>query len=150
VNLLFLDVDGVLTDSSGAGLSASGLGSNQLRLLERLVTTSRCGIVVISSWRECANSMAALRAAFAEHGIPEWIDVTPDLPAASRGKEILSWLRSNINGSIVAVGIDDRPDIVLPEDHDLPVGYKPLIADFCTGLTAELVQEAIDWFAPSR
>lgn len=147
MNLLFLDVDGVLTCSGAARESGSVLGRKQLRLLGKLVSSSRCGIVITSTWRLWPDSMGVLRKAFKEHDIPPWVGTTPDLPSSHRGEEILMWLRSNVTESSVAVGIDDCRDIALPDEHGLPVRYKPITTDFDTGLTPEVVKEALAWFA---
>ena len=147
MNLLFLDVDGVLTCSRTAHESGLSLGRKQLQLLNKLVKTSRCGIVVTSTWRLWPGSMGVLASAFKEHGIPQWLGSTPDLPSLHRGEEILEWLRSNLVTSSVAVGIDDCRDIAIPGDHGLPVRYKPIATDFDTGLTPGVVKEALAWFA---
>lgn len=148
MKLLFLDVDGVLNNLEVLSQSrSSDLGEGHLRLLKTLVAAAGCDIVLTSTWRLFPESQMTLRVAFEEHGIPVWIDATPHITSVRRAEEILSWLRNNTNKPVVAVGIDDDEDIDIGNDHGLPVKFKPLKTDFVKGLTASVVQEAIDWFS---
>lgn len=146
--LLFLDVDGVLNNLEvlSACRSMDPLGDSQLRLLKTLTATAKCDIVLMSTWRLFKESRATLKIAFEEHSIPEWIDCTPDLRNQPRSAEILSWLRSNVKNKAVAVGIDDDEDIDIGDNHGLPVRFKPFKTTYKYGLTATVVQEAVDWF----
>ena len=149
MKLLFLDVDGVLNnlDVLSASRSSDPLGSHHLRLLKTLVAGCDCQIVLSSTWRLFPESRESLKIAFEEHGIPVWIGTTPELRTGRRADEILSWIRSNVTVPAVAVGIDDDEDIDIGNDHGLSVKFKPLKTDFVSGLTAEVVQEALDWFS---
>lgn len=118
-----------------------------MRLLEKLVTTSRCGVVITSTWRLWPDSMNVLASTFEEHEIPPWLGITPHLRSSIRGDEIQDWLRSNLTVPSVAVGIDDCQDISIGTDHGLPVRYKPISTESDTGLTASVVKEALAWFA---
>lgn len=148
MKLLFLDVDGVLNNLEVVNSQRGGdpLGVNHLALLKTLVSATDCQIVLSSTWRLYPSSMEALRIAFAEHEIPDWIGATPDLRTGRRADEILYWLRLNVMEPTVVVGIDDDEDIDIGNDHGLPVKFKPLRTNFDHGLTAEIVQEAVDWF----
>jgi len=147
MNLLFLDIDGVLACSRRAGSSGMSLGQKQLRLLKKLVASSQCGIVITSTWRLWPDSMEVLREAFEGHEIPLWCGITPNLRSSIRGDEILEWLRTNLTVPSVAVGIDDCQDISIGADHGLPVRYKPIATESDTGLTPGVVKEALAWFA---
>ena len=147
MNFLFLDVDGVLACSRIAQSPGMSLGQKQLRLLKKLVTKSRCSIVITSTWRLWPDSMNVLASTFEEHGIPPWIGITPHLRSSIRGDEIQEWLRSNLTVPSVAVGIDDCQDISIGADHGLPVRYKPIATESDTGLTPGVVKEALAWFA---
>lgn len=148
MRLLFLDVDGVLNNLEVLSSSSSmdPLGDHHLRLLKTLVAATDCKIVLSSTWRLFRESKTSLQTAFEQHDIPVWIGCTPQFNSGPRSDEILSWLRKNTNTPVVAVGIDDDEDIDIGNDHGLPVKFKPLRTSFDKGLTAEVVQEAIEWF----
>lgn len=148
MKLLFLDVDGVLNNLEVVNSQRGGdpLGSNHLSLLRTLVSATDCQIVLSSTWRLFPDSLNSLSLAFVEHGIPEWIGVTPELRTGRRADEILRWLEINVTKPTIAVGIDDDEDIDIGNDHGLPVKFKPLKTDFDHGLTSDIVQRAIDWF----
>jgi len=148
MKLLFLDVDGVLNNLvvMSESRSSDPLGEQHLRLLKTLVAGSGCDIVLSSTWRLFHESRSSLEVAFKEHNIPMWVGCTPSLNNQPRSAEILQWLRDNTSQPVVAVGIDDDEDIDIGTGHGLPVHFKPLRTSFDSGLTAEVVQEAIDWF----
>jgi len=148
LKLLFLDVDGVLNNLEVVNSQRGGdpLGQDHLRLLKTLVSTTQCQIVLSSTWRLFPESLASLKVAFAEHDIPVWIGATPELRTGRRADEILQWIKSNVTVPAVAVGIDDDEDIDIGNDHGLPVRFKPFKTDFDHGLTADIVQEAVNWF----
>lgn len=150
MRLLFLDVDGVLNSTEVLNTPLRfpvPVGEHHLRLLNTLVTQTGCQIVLSSTWRLSPEYRTGLRAAFEHHGIPEWIGTTPDLKTGRRADEILGWLRSHVTVPAVAVGIDDAEDIDIGNDHGLEVRFKTLTTDPDSGLTAEVVQQAVDWFA---
>lgn len=153
MKLLFLDVDGVLNNLVilSESRSSNPLGEQHLRLLKMLVAGSGCDIVLSSTWRLFHESKLSLEVAFKEHEIPMWVGCTPELINQPRSAEILQYLEAWLQGRdlrdpVVAVGIDDDEDIDIGTGHGLPVHFKPLRTSFDNGLTAEVVQEAIDWF----
>jgi hypothetical protein len=150
MKLLFLDVDGVLNNlevMNSIPRIIDPLGESHLRLLKRLVSETDCQIVLISTWRLYVDAQITLRAAFKEHGIPVWIGTTPFLKTPRRADEILHWIRDNVTVPAVAIAIDDAEDIDIGNDHGLPVKFKPFKTDFDDGLTKEIVQDAVNWFA---
>jgi hypothetical protein len=148
MKLLFLDVDGVLNNLEvlSASRGSDPLGESHLKLLKILVAVTGCDIVLSSTWRLFPESMDILKIAFEEHGIPVWIDTTPELRTGRRADEILKWIESNVTVPAVAVGIDDDEDIDIGNDHGLPVKFKPFRTSFDHGLTSEIVKDIIEWF----
>lgn len=149
MKLLFLDVDGVLNNFEVVNniiRKAAPLGETQLLLLKKLVTETNCQIVLSSSWRLQKEYQVFLRAAFEEHGIPVWIGITPHLKTGRRADDILNWIQSNVTVPAVVVALDDSEDIDIGDNHGLPVKFKPVLTNFDTGLTVEVVQDIVNWF----
>lgn len=143
--LLFLDVDGVLNN---AGIIRQhghlGLGCKQLSLLKVITAATCCEIVLASTWRLLDEHRDALKAAFEEHLIPHWIDVTPDLGYVKRCDEILSWLVGYDQPSRVVI-LDDDADAAL-------VKYPPRVqellfvkTDFNDGLTLDHAEAVLEF-----
>jgi len=137
--ILFLDITGVLfcgrcrDDSCG-----------HLAKLERIVTALDCDIVLTTSFRYDPKTTATLRRRFSDHGIPEWIGVTPDL-AAARWTEIRRWVDQNDAANDRLVILDDGRDADLASHA--PGAYPDchfFLADPETGLDGDLAQAVLD------
>lgn len=133
--ILFLDVDGVLNSRDDCGLD--GLGDSHLHQLKRIVDEVECVIVLTSSWRLADDLTAKLMRAFDRHGIPIWIDLTPDL-SGDRAEEIQAWIESH--GPCVGVVIDDDCD------GFETTGLRCVQTSVDHGLTADLASEVISAF----
>lgn len=101
--IIFLDFDGVLTNHE----SGQSFDPNCVELVRNLMLETDSDIVITSSHRQ-TKTLKQLKRKLAAHGIPgdRVVDVTPDLSetseegiyiAASRGLEILQWLRKHPN-----------------------------------------------------
>ncbi|QDV30285.1 hypothetical protein Spb1_22140 [Planctopirus ephydatiae] len=133
--ILFLDVNGVLNSRFDSG--ADGLGESHLRQLKRIEDEAGCVIVLTSSWRLADDLTAKLMRAFDRHGIPIWIDSTPDV-SGDRAEEVQVWITEH--GPCVGVVIDD--------DYD---GFEKteircVQTSVDHGLTADLASEVIRAF----
>jgi hypothetical protein len=136
--ILFLDVTGVLfcgnchEDSCG-----------HLRNLGEIIHTLGCDIVLSTSFRFDTTTTSKLRQRFAEHGIPTWIGVTPDL-GDERWTEIRAWVEENGAGHDRLIIVDDRTDANLPAK--LPGTYRDchfFHADPLVGLDSRLTQDVL-------
>lgn len=132
--ILFLDVNGVLNSRDDCGLE--GLGDSHLCELKRIVDEARCQIVLTSSWRLADDLTTKLRLAFKRHGVPVWIDSTPDL--IDRAEEVQAWLR--VNGPCVCVIVDDDCE------GFGATGLRLVQTSVKHGLTAERATEVISAF----
>ncbi|KAJ8904342.1 hypothetical protein NDN08_000863 [Rhodosorus marinus] len=116
--IIFLDVDGVLHPISGRG---GLLRKDCLHRLKRIVTETRCEIVISSNWRKSKKLLTNLRKCFKVHGL-RWIDTTPVLAegtvsARTRRDEIKSWIKRNeYEGSWIVLDDLNLADIANVED----------------------------------
>lgn len=143
--LLFLDITGVLACSQCGPNDSCG----HFRNLGRIVDSLDCDIVLTSSYRFDATAMARLRQRFAEHGIPDWIGVTPDLPG-ERWTEIRQWVTDHGAGQDRLVIIDDGDDADLPSRDP---GFREchfFRADFHRGLDASLAAAVLSHVRSSK
>lgn len=93
MKILFLDVDGVLnTYKTGGFLTVS---KSKLRLLSHIVKSTRCEIVLSSTWRR--NVMGELDVLKKKLGYRGLVikDTTPIFDFCVRGTEIQHWLHSH-------------------------------------------------------
>lgn len=139
MNILFLDIDGVLNRCDG-----SGLNTDKVALLKEISDATNCRIVLSSSWR--LNERQANRVLDMLHSIgsPLWA-ITPDLSVKSgvlfraqkRWREIGLWrLTANIDSDNTYVILDDEADMG-------PLSHLHVRTDSHTGLTPELAREII-------
>jgi len=143
VNVLFLDIDGVLNsaESRARGTTPEDAVFDPIAVarLDRIVVATGARIVVSSAWR-CMNDAEAyidglLRERGFHHGL---LDVTPehcDPRRGNRGREIDAWLARHAVGRFVIV--DDEWDF---DEHHRPYLVKTC---FATGLLDEHVEAAI-------
>lgn len=137
--ILFLDVTGVLFCSRCHDESCGHLAN-----LERIVSTLGCDIVLTTSFRYDARATAALEQAFAEHGIPMWIGVTPDLRGADRWMEIQEWVEDQAAAHDRLIIVDDGRDADLTANA--PGSYphcRFFQADSDTGLDEDLTETVL-------
>jgi hypothetical protein len=124
--ILFIDVDGVLnTPAITQGARGAQLSAAHMRRLAMVAGATQCEIVISSSWRHYPEYMAELAAGFAQHVIPKWRDVTPELTGGLfRKDEIWSWIKDNVNEPCRVAVIDDDPMAQLEVfERDLSVSF---------------------------
>ena len=146
VDILFLDVDGVLnsrrTRETGDHLPADEPVENLRRIVD---ATQRCTIVLSSTWRLDAQQREALAAVLAMSGL-SFSSVTPDLEAAHTGDrvdEILQWLREHPGPTGVTrawIALDDLDLLMM--NPKLPSTHFVRTSD-SIGLTRENADLAI-------
>jgi hypothetical protein len=133
VNVIFLDIDGVLNTSKTVERWRGCVGIDQVlaqRFL-RLQQATRAGVVLSSTWRLSRNWKANMR----RNGVMGITDRTPDLRDRTRGEEIQAWLDAHAEVQLYAI-LDDACDM-------LP--HQPLFRTsfFRGGLTEEIAQRVL-------
>jgi hypothetical protein len=113
VRVLFLDVDGVLNRTGFKPAEPRGLVSwiepELAARVARAAAEQGAHIVLCSDWR-IGRTLAALREAFAAHGVVIH-DVTPSACGGGRWREIAAWLAANAVAAGEAAIIDDAFDM---------------------------------------
>jgi len=132
MKVLFLDVDGVLNMEASGGLKT--LNRNRLKLLEEIINTSGCKIVVSSSWRKDAAYLNRLHRVLNYRGISVH-GVTPILDQ-KRGYEIKSWLEKHNEVTHYAI-VDDNNDMLESQQSYF------VQTDSNIGLTKDVVDKII-------
>ena len=142
MNILFLDIDGVLNRCDG-----SGLNTDKVALLKEISDATDCRIVLSSSWR--LNERQFRRVVEMTKSIGnELYGVTPDASekvgslfyATARSKEIATWIADS------ACCFNDE-FVILDDEADMgPLSHLHVRTDSHTGLTPELAREVISRF----
>jgi len=116
MNVLFLDVDGVLNMHKSGGMYA--LNKKRLRLLEDIIKETGAEIVLSSTWRKDQRAFRKLTRVLTYRGL-KILDVTPDfsyqpqkpLERAYRGHEIQHWLDAHPEVTNYVI-VDDDGDML--------------------------------------
>ena len=133
MKIIFLDIDGVLNceKTPNPRKFPYVIDKKLLTRLNRLLERTKARVVLSSSWRCDPIGLLA-----AKHwGVP-FIDVCPDKPKSTRGKEMQKWLAYHPRVTRFAV-IDDEDD----ELDDLPL-FQPSNK---TGLTHRIAKGVEDY-----
>lgn len=142
MNILFLDIDGVLNPCDG-----SGLNTDKVALLKEISDATDCRIVLSSSWRLNARQLGRVIDMLHSIGSDLW-SLTPDLSVKSgvlfhaqeRWREIEMWsMNEEIGRDATCVILDDEADMG-------PLSHLHVRTDSHTGLTPELAREVISRF----
>lgn len=137
MKILFLDVDGVLNTHDRGGIYT--LTKSKLRLLEHVVRSTDCKIVLSSTWRLFHHAQVKLKRALAYRGITIYSTTTVDIfkNKQCRGDEIELWL-STCSDDITAYAIVDDDNDMLPNQQSRFVQTNGLV-----GLTSEHCEKLI-------
>lgn len=142
MNILFLDIDGVLNACDG-----SGLNTDKVALLKEISDATDCRVVLSSSWR--LDERQTGRVVNMLHSIGSDLrDVTPDLGYKSGGM-----LRGVERWREIAAWIGDLADpigdvfVILDDEAGMgPLCHLHVWTDGYAGLTSELAREVIRRF----
>jgi hypothetical protein len=143
---LMLDVDGVLNRCAASGF---GLEEDKLELLKRIVTATKCRLILSSSWREYPTKRRQLIAALGARGM-FLSDLTPvlvtDAEAGSRiararprWEEIKAWLNDNSETTRFVI-LDDEKDFGPLSAHHVQTWSEE-------GLTADIAEAVIRYLS---
>lgn len=171
MNIIFLDVDGVLNSNLKPGYFDHDCLSN----LGSILTRTKANIVISSSWRTIPDMYQSLLSVLHENGVdPERIlGCTPNLNGAgSRAEEIVRWLDANAGPALSVmermrlweknkelperkagssysvrrfVAIDDMPLTQTASRYGELLCGSFFNTNPNTGLTAADAQEIVDW-----
>lgn len=113
MKVIFLDIDGVLIPRASQ-VRTNRADPKCVRCLNELTAATEATIVVSSTWR-LGLAPLELRKTLERWGVTARIvDRTPDLPDATRGREIKAWLqeRKQWRGDVTHIAIlDDHDDL---------------------------------------
>jgi hypothetical protein len=133
VNVIFLDIDGVLNTHKTVERWRGCIGIDQVlaQRFSRLQQATGACVVLSSTWRLSRNWKANMH----RNGVTGIIDKTPDLRGRIRGEEIQAWLDAHPEVHLYAI-LDDVRDL-------LP--HQPLFRTsfFRGGLTEEIAQRVL-------
>lgn len=101
--VLFLDIDGVLN------VVGSDDTENAVAQLRRVVSKTRCSIVLSSAWRLFKRPFTAIRERLGYTG--PFVGSTPDLKGQPRGLEIAAWLANQPIPPLRWAVVDDHDDM---------------------------------------
>lgn len=141
MNVLFLDIDGVLNNLAMYKCPNTVWRSNQtdiimdldnMQCLKELVFLTGCKIVLSTSWRTLGNR---IRYVFQEADLPPIEDATPVLGMNARAEEIQQYLLEHPDVDRYVI-LDDC-DVFPGDIHNHLVQTNPM-----TGLTMEDVRKA--------
>lgn len=147
MNIIFLDIDGVLVNRESlmknSGLKAQGHPAC-VEALNKIIKESHADIVISSTWR--FDGLDKMRSLLGRWGVNGFVlDCTPDLNrkegniwlSANRGQEIEAWTKEkNINSFVI-----------LDDDSDMgPLKHRLVQTVFEKGLTLEDADKAIELF----
>ena len=144
MNIVFLDVDGVLNNIGTTDISmincCCGIDDKNLEQLKRLINETHSKIVLSSDWRLDDDLEKFLISRLSEHGLSIY-DKTPNLHKYDeRGEEIKTWLRkhSDISSWIVL------DDMVFRDFSKYEITDRLVLTNEECGLTENDVEKAID------
>lgn len=113
--VIFLDIDGVMnsvtTPFGDRRRLSTFLDPSNVAVLNQIVRATGAVVVVTSTWR-LTMSIEQLRGHFEEAGcVAEIVDVTPDLDAYRRDREVRAWLAAQREPPRRWVILDDDPEL---------------------------------------
>ena len=154
MNILFLDIDGVLNPCDG-----SGLNTDKVALLKEISDATDCRIVLSSTWRLDERQTERVEAMCRSRSM-QYISKTPDLTTkegnlilgVERWVEIEKWLitmkgwrfKDRLFGFY---NFGDWRVVILDDESDMGLlSHLHVRTDSHTGLTPELAREIISRF----
>ena len=170
MNIVFLDVDGVLNDCSSPHMGnmdelvyfkGEAFLRRSLLVLKRIVSSMSAKVVISSSWRYDKDLMYSLLSALKYYRI-DAIDITPDYKTYAgfgtcRGDEIVGWLKSTREQIDNFVILDDFSDMNHVKRHLIKTStnhgldekhYKDFVYRFSKGEFCCKMEEYFE-FSPS-
>eukprot|EP01126_Amoeba_proteus_P053378 TRINITY_DN6501_c0_g1_i4.p1 TRINITY_DN6501_c0_g1~~TRINITY_DN6501_c0_g1_i4.p1 ORF type:complete len:196 (+),score=21.26 TRINITY_DN6501_c0_g1_i4:92-679(+) len=118
VTITFLDVDGVLNNSSSDITQLYVIEKKCLLELKHFIEQTSTTLVLSSTWRLQDRAKAILTEHFKSANIPLWISTTPQL-ASNRVEEIVTWLRVNTTFPLPTDLVQVHDENGITEEHKL-------------------------------
>ena len=157
IKIIFLDIDGVLNSKQYKRKIGSKFDDPKYQIdplavkrLNDIIAATNTKIVISSTWRlsfiYAANALQKMQDCFADYGINDIVDCTPQILASDgtplisfRGDEIKEWLKNN----------KDVSSFVVLDDIDMSdeFGNKMILTSEEDGLQDHHVQMAIGTLA---
>lgn len=135
MNVIFLDIDGVLNTPTERGRRRGSwpLDPELVRRYLGLASAIGAKTVLSSTWRKGEDTLEMIR----EAGI-RFYGITPHFQYSERAEEIDAWLRLHPEVTEYAI---------LDDDHQMLPHQPFFLVDYRTGLTDEVVWRVIQHFA---
>ena len=126
--ILFLDVDGVVNCVTTSQRHRGFIGIDPIMafLVGKIQLDTGCEVVLSSDWRHSKDARDEVR-----KQVVDFIDVTPSIPGAIRGREVKAWLKDHPEVTKHAI-LDDNSDF----DPDQPL-FK---TSWSVGLTDKIAK----------
>ena len=147
MNLIFLDVDGVLNSQKFADkmlrednvdvFSEDLLDDHAIRLLKVLIDKTDSYVVLTSTWRKHLESFDRLCQQLRKHGITLYATIDRISTNEHRGDDITNWLKENHGNFMNYVILDDDSDMTIHMEHLVKTSFDE-------GLTRADVDKAIE------
>lgn len=147
MNLIFLDVDGVLNsqkfadkmfDEECVDVFANDLiDDHAVRLLKALIDETDSRVVLTSTWRKHFESFDRLCQQLRKHGITLYAVIDRLSKNEHRGDDITNWLKENRGHFTNYVILDDDSDMTVHMEHLVQTSFDD-------GLTRADVDKAIE------
>lgn len=144
MNIIFLDIDGVLNNDPFVQATNETICPENVQEFNRIVSATKAAIVLSSSWRLMIGrtdefcTLSHMERYLRKRGIRgRIIDTTPVLVGQKklRGQEIKQWLRQHPEVGNYVI-LDDVTDPFMPSQHTVAT-------DSMAGLTAKDADKAI-------
>lgn len=120
MNIIFLDIDGVLNSAIGDGETIFDMEIAKLNLLKSIVDTCKTGVVITSDWRYSIRQKRQLVEVFTTYRIPI-LGMLRD-PGIddedNRGKQILDYINTYSKDIDNIVILDDNDDGISEIFHE--------------------------------
>lgn len=148
MNIIFLDIDGVLNDEkwericreeslTSDKVDETRIDPAKIGLINQLVVRTNAKIVISSSWRQTFGLLVCSQMLKRRGLIADIVDVTPTLINKCRGDEIQVWLQNNEALNVTNfVILDDSSEMNNVSQHLIKTDPR-------FGLTQEHVERAL-------
>ena len=135
MNIIFLDIDGVLncqifyeerikhSRDEWKSYPLCEICPKRIEWLNDLVEKTKAKIVISSTWRH--SGIEYCKNVLEKCGFKgEIIDITPNIPRAVRGDEILEWINKNTEFLGVVCASDFETYVIIDDDSDMLLWQK--------------------------
>jgi hypothetical protein len=146
MKILFLDIDGVLNNSSFRG-EFGDFDPSKVRLLLDIIVKTNCNIVISSSWKigPMDNIINGIKISLKESSliVNSIIGATKDIDMYDRAVEIKLWISDAENDGMIIdkwCAVDDLP-LNLSDDHFVQTNDDIGLTEYLTDIIIDKLME---------